>query len=60
MCKEKEQGRLGIKDMKLFNMTLLAKWKWRLRNNEKGLWKQRIHSKYGEVTNMVVRRTKID
>jgi len=28
ICKIKENGRLGVKDLKLFNMTLLAKWKW--------------------------------
>jgi len=30
MCRPKEEGGLGIKDVEKFNTTLLAKWKWRL------------------------------
>jgi len=26
-CKQKEEGGLGVKDLKLFDMTLLTKWK---------------------------------
>jgi len=29
LCKPKLVGGLGIKDIKLFNMVLLGKWKWR-------------------------------
>jgi len=31
----------------LFNEALLAKWKWRLGIEEKGLWKNILESKYG-------------
>ena len=37
MCKPKEEGRLGLKDMRFFNFALLGKWKWRLVNEEPGL-----------------------
>jgi len=37
LCKPKRKGGLGIKNIKLFNEALLAKWKWRLGIDEKGL-----------------------
>jgi len=30
VCRLKENGGLGVKDLKLFNMDLLAKWKERI------------------------------
>ena len=47
MCKTKEEGGLGIKDLRMFNMALLGKWKWRLGRDEPGLWKEVLLSKYG-------------
>jgi len=40
-------GGLGIKDIKLFNIVLLTKWKWRLVQESQGLWKNIVESKYG-------------
>ena len=34
VCKPLELGGLGVKDMKNFNVALLAKWKWRLMSSE--------------------------
>ena len=28
-CKTKEESGLGIKDLRMFNMAILGKWKWR-------------------------------
>ena len=36
LCKPKEKGGLGIKNIKLFNETFLTKWKWRLGIDENG------------------------
>ena len=36
-----------MKDMKNFNVALLAKWRWRLMSSEEGKWKEIISSKYG-------------
>jgi len=36
ISKIKEDGGLGVKDLKLLNM---EKWKWRLRKEDKWLWK---------------------
>jgi len=47
LCKPLEEGELGIKDVRKSNGALLAKWKWRLMGEEKGLWKEVFLSKYG-------------
>ncbi|XP_068486393.1 uncharacterized protein [Phaseolus vulgaris] len=47
LCKPKEEGGLGIKDIRKFNYALLAKWRWRLISEEKGRWKEMLFSKYG-------------
>jgi len=38
VCKPKEEGGLGVKDINLFIMELSGKWKWRLGMKKKGLW----------------------
>lgn len=38
VCKSKELGGLGIKDLTLFNKALIRKWKWRSLNEANGLW----------------------
>ncbi|XP_027905945.1 uncharacterized protein LOC114165552 [Vigna unguiculata] len=47
ICKPKEMGGLGIRDIGNFNTALLAKWKWRLGVEDHGVWKQILDSKYG-------------
>jgi len=56
VCKSKEDGGLGIRDIRKFNLALLAKWRWRLVSNEEGRWKDLLASKYGMVTVLVVER----
>ena len=48
MCKTKQEGGLGIIDVRDFNHALLAKWKWRWLSDEKGRWKDILESKYEE------------
>jgi len=48
VCKSKQEGGLGILDVRDFNHALLAKWKWRWLSDEKGRWKDILESKYGE------------
>ena len=38
MCKSKDLGGLGIKNLKVFNEVLLAKWKWNLFHQRGNLW----------------------
>ena len=44
--KIKSKGGLGIRDLKLFNISLLYKWWWRL-EKEEGMWQTLVKSKYG-------------
>jgi len=47
VCKPKEEGGWGIRDIRKFNYALLAKWRWRFVSEEKGRWKDLLVSKYG-------------
>ncbi|GKU95494.1 hypothetical protein SLEP1_g8850 [Rubroshorea leprosula] len=47
ICKDKEHGELGVKDLKKFNIALMGKWWGRLATEEEGLWKRVIKGKYG-------------
>jgi hypothetical protein len=48
VCQPKRWGGLGVKDIRAVNISLLAKWRWRLLNDDKALWKEVIRSKYGD------------
>ncbi|MCH84888.1 LINE-1 reverse transcriptase like, partial [Trifolium medium] len=48
VCQEKRRGGLGVKDVKVVNLSLLAKWRWRLLQREPALWKDVLVAKYGE------------
>ena len=38
VCQPRSKGGLGVRDVKLVNMSLLVKWKWRLLQDEQSLW----------------------
>lgn len=44
----KEEGGLGVKNLRLFNVTRLVKWRWRLLNGETSTWKEFLKAKYEE------------
>jgi hypothetical protein len=55
-CAEKrKRGGLGIKNLKAFNLALLGKWEWRIRNEKNSLWVKVLSSKYGESNGRVNR-----
>jgi len=47
LCIPKQEGGLGFKDIRKFNVALLAKWKWQLVSEDEGKWKDLLVSKYG-------------
>ena len=46
VCRPKKFGGLGILNSKLMNVALLAKWWWRLTQDESGLWAKLLKAKY--------------
>jgi len=47
VCRPREQGGLGLREIRKFNHALLAKWRWRCISQEEGRWKEILVSKYG-------------
>jgi hypothetical protein len=45
ICKSKKKGGLGIKDIRIMNLSLLCKWWWKL-EMESGLWQDIMNYKY--------------
>jgi len=46
ICSPIDMGGLGIKNVRKFNVALLAKWLLRLRLEEVGVWRDIIESRY--------------
>ncbi|MCH82202.1 ribonuclease H protein [Trifolium medium] len=47
VCQEKSKDGLGVRDVRVMNLSLLAKWWWRLlQSNHMPLWKQVLIGKY--------------
>lgn len=49
ICSPKDQGGLGILDLRCMNISLLTKWLWKLENGE-GMWQTIIKEKYMKKT----------
>ncbi|MCH85694.1 LINE-1 reverse transcriptase like [Trifolium medium] len=48
VCKPRKEGGLGIRDLRITNISLLAKWRWKLLQPEPEFWKDIVVAKYGE------------
>lgn len=48
VCRDRELGGLGIKDLKAFNLALLGKWCWRMRVDKWGMWYRVWKARYRE------------
>jgi hypothetical protein len=53
ICQPKSKGCLGVRDVKMVNLSLMDKWKWRLLQEDLPLWKVVLIEKYGENINML-------
>jgi hypothetical protein len=49
ICKPKENGGLEIRDLRIFNIALLRKWWWRIRNEKESLWYKVLERKLNMV-----------
>ncbi|CAJ2637088.1 unnamed protein product [Trifolium pratense] len=49
ICQPKENGGLGIKNLELFNSSLLCKWKWRCLNDTESPWYDLLRFRYGSL-----------
>lgn len=47
MCKPKRVGGLGVKDLRLMNLALLGKWRWRMLYHGSEFWREIIRARYG-------------
>jgi hypothetical protein len=47
ICKPKKEGGLGVKNLCVMNLSLLAKWRWKLLLEGNELWKKVVMAKYG-------------
>jgi hypothetical protein len=46
LCLPKKKGGLGVRDIRVVNISLLAKWRWRLLFEDHTVWKEVLRSKY--------------
>jgi hypothetical protein len=47
VCKPRNQGGLGVRDVGKVNLSLLIKWRWRLIHSGNAFWKDLLVAKYG-------------
>jgi len=47
VCQPRKKGGLGERDVRFGNLSLLAKWKWRLLSEQNMLWQRVIEDKHG-------------
>jgi hypothetical protein len=54
VCLPRSKGGLGVRDMRMVNFSLLAKWRWRLIQPDQALWKEVLCCKYGNQINYLL------
>jgi hypothetical protein len=47
ICRPIEEGGLGIKNLRAFNISLLCKWDWKTRSESESLWYRALANRYG-------------
>jgi hypothetical protein len=56
ICQPKEKGGLGIKNLELFNDSLLCKWKWRCLIDIEAPWYHLLQFRYGSLAGNLLRQ----
>ncbi|GAU48137.1 hypothetical protein TSUD_293770 [Trifolium subterraneum] len=56
ICLPKESGGLGVKNLELFNLALLSKWKWRLLSDGDAIWDDLLRFRYGHLPTQMLGR----
>ena len=59
ICRSKEKGGLGVKDLHKQNLSLLTKWWWKLETKQ-GLWQDVIRAKYFNQDTLTSVKTKFN
>ncbi|GAU37021.1 hypothetical protein TSUD_207270 [Trifolium subterraneum] len=54
VCLPRDLGGLGVKNLKLFNIALLSKWKWRCVNDSEAVWKEVLRHRYGHLSSFIL------
>lgn len=49
VCLPKDGGGLGVKNLELFNLALLYKWRWRCIHDINGSWRELLTFRYGDL-----------
>ena len=52
ICQTRRNGGLGVRDIKLVNLSLPAKWKWCLIIEEPILWREVLEDRYGPLVGL--------
>ena len=48
LLKKKKERRFGVRRIREFNLSLLGKWRWRLKEEKGCLWYRVLYARYGE------------
>jgi hypothetical protein len=54
ICSPKDKGGLGVKNLELFNMALLSKWKWHFLCDNDAMWAALLRFRYGHLPTQVL------
>ncbi|GAU30676.1 hypothetical protein TSUD_39000 [Trifolium subterraneum] len=54
ICLPRDVGGLGVKNLKLFNIALLSKWKWRCVNDSEAIWMDVLRYRYGHLPSVIL------
>lgn len=55
VCQPKDKGGLGVKNLELFNLSLLAKWRWRILTGTADVWLCLLKARYGDLRQRMAR-----